>query len=111
MRKADTSVVDKPSTSADTEPQKSPQYTSIEDFTRQLESKNIEPWQIERSHENEVRVELNDRIHDSIPKYTVVINSSLEFTIFANNWPVEFLQRIEHSRLCEGLKQDDDWEP
>ena len=127
MRKPDTSVVDKPSTSADTEPQKSPQYTSIEDFTRQLESKNIEPWQIERSHEDEVRVELNDRIH-SIPKYTVVINSSLEFTIFAYNWPVpdlhpiyveqkrsvkyldfvEFLQRIEHSRLCEGLKEDDD---
>jgi hypothetical protein len=84
VRKPDTSVVDKPSTSADTEPQKSPQYTSIEDFTRQLESKNIEPWQIERSHEDEVRIELNDRI-DSIPKYAVVVNSSLEFTIFAYN--------------------------
>ena len=60
--------------------------------------------------------------------YTVVVNASLEFTLFAFNWPVpdhhfiylnqkrsvkyldisELLKRIESCRLCEGLPESDD---
>ena len=120
---ADTAVVEKPSTSSQSEPQ----FSDIQDFARQLEQKIIQPWQIEKSYEGEIRIELHDKIH-SIPKYTVVVCLSLEFTVFVFNWPVpdhhpiykehkhsikyldidELLQRIENSRLCEGLKEDED---
>ena len=120
---ADTAVVEKPSTSSQSEPQ----FSDIQDFTRQLEQKRIQPWQIEKSYEGEIRIELHDKIH-SIPKYTVVVCLCLEFTVFVFNWPVpdhhpiykehkhsikyldidELLQRIENSRLCEGLKEDED---
>ena len=60
--------------------------------------------------------------------YTVVVNASLEFTLFAFNWPVpdhrfiylnqkrsvkyldisELRKRIESCRLCEGLPESDD---
>jgi hypothetical protein len=60
--------------------------------------------------------------------YTVVVTSSVEFTVFVFNWPVpdhhsiyleqkrsvqyldiiELLQKIEKSSLCEGLQEDDD---
>ena len=120
---ADTAVVEKPSTSSQPEPQ----FSDIQDFARQLEQKIIQPWQIEKLYEGEIRIELHDKIH-SIPKYTVVVSLSLEFTVFVFNWPVpdhhpiykehkhsikyldidELLQRIENSRLCEGLKEDED---
>ena len=115
--------VEKPSTSSEPEPQ----YSDIDDFTTQLKKKNIQPWQIEQCHEGELRIEWHDEIH-SIPKYTVVVSSSLEFTIFVFNWPVsdhhhiyldqkrtikyldiiKFLQIIENSKLSDGLKDDDE---
>ena len=39
------------------------------------------------SNEEEMPVELTDSIHD-ISKYTVVVNSALEFTVFVFHWPV-----------------------
>ena len=120
---ADTAVVEKPSTSSQYEPQ----FSDIQDFARQLEQKIIQPWQIEKLYEGEIRIELHDKIH-SIPKYTVVVSLSLEFTVFVFNWPVpdhhpiykehkrsikyldidKLLQRIENPRLCEGLKEGKD---
>ncbi len=52
-----------------------------------LQQEDAEPWQVGTSNEEEVRTELSDNIHD-IPKYTVVVNSALEFTVFVFNWPV-----------------------
>lgn len=130
VRKSDTPIVEKPSTSSESEHRyewSEPQYSDIEDFTRQLEKKSVQPWQVERSYEGEIRIELHDKIH-GIPMYTVVVTIYLEFTVFAFNWPVsdhhsiyleqkrsvqyldiiELLQRIEKSRLCEGLQEDED---
>ena len=99
---------------------------SIEDLNKQVQKKSIHPWLTNKSNEDEVRFELFDECH-CIPKYTVVVDSTLEFSIFAYNWPVpddneifketkrsvkyleiaELLKSIKNSCLCEGLGQDD----
>ena len=127
VRKSDTPDVDKPLTSSESGHRTNPQYPDIEDFTRQLEKKSVQPWQVERSYQDEIRIEYRDKIH-CIPMYTVVVNASLEFTLFAFNWPVpdhhsiyldhkrsvkyldisKLLQRIESCRLCDGLPESDD---
>ena len=56
------------------------QYCDFEDFTKQLEKKNIQPVQFEKSNEDEMRIHLHDQLH-SVSKYIVVANSSLEFAI------------------------------
>ena len=73
-----------------------------------------------------MRFELFDECH-CIPKYTVVVDSTLEFSIFAYNWPVpddnevfketkhsvkyleiaELPKSIKNSCICEGLGQDE----
>ena len=57
---------------------------SIEDLNKQVQKKNIHPWLTNKSNEDEVRFELFDECH-CIPKYTVVVDSTLEFSIFAYN--------------------------
>jgi hypothetical protein len=117
------SAVEEPTTSSQSEPL----FSDFDDFTRQLDQKSFEPWQIVGSYENEVRFEFYDKIH-GVPKYSVVVNSCLEFTVFVYNWPVpdlhsiykeqkrsirhlaieELLRRIESSSLCMGLQEDED---
>ena len=53
----------------------------------QLEQKKIHPWKIDKSYEGEIQIELDDKIH-SIPKYSVVVSLSMEFTVFIFNWPL-----------------------
>ena len=77
VRKVDNAVAGNPSTSS----QSGPQYSDIDDFTMKLEQKKIEPWQIDKSYEGEIRIELHDKIH-SIPKYSVVVSLSMEFAVF-----------------------------
>ena len=123
VRKVDTSAGEKPSTSLQPEPR----FSDLEDLTRQLDQKTIEPWHIEKSYEGEIRIEFYENIH-SVPKYSVVVNSCLEFTVFVYNWPVpehhpiykeqkrsikylniyELLEKIENSTLCGGLQEDED---
>ena len=99
---------------------------SIEDLNKQVQKKSIHPWLTNKSKEDEVGFELFDECH-CIPKYTVVVDSTLEFSIFAYNWPVpddneifketkcsvkylemaELLKSIKNSCLCEGLGQDE----
>ena len=83
VRKVDTAVVEKPSTSSQIEPR----FADMEDFTRQLDQMTIEPWQIDKSYEGEIRIEFYDKSH-CVPNYSVVVNSSLEFTIFVFSWPL-----------------------
>jgi hypothetical protein len=100
---------------------------SIKELIVRLQQEDAEPWQVGTSNEEEVRIELSDNIHD-IPKYTVVFNSALEFTVFVFNWPVpdenpiykenkrsvmhvdavDLLRSIESSGVCEGLAEDMD---
>ena len=118
VRNAD---IDQPSTSY----QPALQYCDFEDFTNQLEKENIQPWEFEKSNEGEMRIHLHDQLH-SVPKYIVVVNASLEFTIFVFNWPLPdhhpiykeqkrslkyldlagLFAKIENTRLCEGLIGD-----
>ena len=92
----------------------------INTFFRQLQRKEIEPWQIGSSNNDEVRLEYNDEIR-SIPKYTIIVNSALEFSVFVFNWLVHdqnfvyvenkrsvknldilgLLKFVESSRLCD----------
>ena len=125
VRKVDTPDIDQPSTSSQSG-WSEPRFLNMEDFTMQLEQK-IHPWKIDKSYEGEIRIELDDKIH-SIPKYSVVVSLSMEFTVFIFNWPVpdhhpiykerkrsvqnsdiaELLQTPCNSRLCKGLTEDED---
>lgn len=53
----------------------------------QLQRKEIEPWKIGKSSNDEVRLEFYDETR-SVPKYAVIVNSALEFSVFAFNWLV-----------------------
>jgi hypothetical protein len=101
---------------------------TINDIIVQLQQKNIEPWQVRSSNEEEVRLEFSSDSVYSIPKYTVVVNSALEFSVFIFNWPVpdqnplykeskrsvmyvsitELLKSIQSYAVCEGLAEDMD---
>ena len=108
-------------------PKTPPLPLDITTFIRQLQRKEIDPWQIGKSSNDEVRLEYYDEVH-SIPKYTVIVNSALEFSLFVFNWLVPeqnfvyvenkrsvihldivgLLKYIESSKLCEGLEEDAD---
>jgi hypothetical protein len=105
-----------------------PQTTTMDQLVKQLQGeKAVSNWQIKKDGDDQLKVELRDDIH-GIPKYTVVVNSGLEFTVFVYNWPVpddhliykersrcarkeniiELLVIVEHSSLCEGLPPIDE---
>ena len=61
---------------------------SIEDFRSQLNNEAVLPWTVDITRENEViKFQLHDGGH-SIAKYTVILNTALEFSVFVFNWPV-----------------------
>ena len=103
-----------------------PTAQAIKDIIVQLQQGKIEPWQVGSStNEEEVRLILSDSVY-SIPKYTVLVNSALEFSVFVFNWPVPdqnpvykenkrsvrhvditgLLRIIESYTVCEGLAED-----
>ena len=99
---------------------------SLDSVVKQVQD-TMPAWKVSRSSGNGVKVELYDNVH-SLPKYTVLIDSSLEFTVAVYNWPVkenhpmykelkrsvmyhsisELLSSIEKSSLCQGLPADFD---
>ena len=99
---------------------------SLDSVVKQVQD-TMPAWKVSRSSGNGVKVELYDNVH-SLPKYTVLIDSSLEFTVAVYNWPVkenhpmykelkrsvmyhsisELLSGIEKSSLCQGLPADFD---
>ena len=100
---------------------------SIEDFQSQLNNEAVLPWTVDITRENEViKFQLHDGGH-SIAKYTVILNTALEFSVFVFNWPVPddhaiynerkrrvcdlgdwkiLLKSVEGSKICDGLPQD-----
>mgnify|MGYP002803892455 CR=1 FL=1 len=112
-----------PSTSSDyVEPR-----PSLSDLMKQVKHDSILPWKTEVTEET-VKFCLSDDLH-CLPKYTVVVDSSLEFITYAFNWPLpddhkidmdykhcikngeqvkNILSAIESSVICEGLLEDDD---
>ena len=59
---------------------------SLDSVVKQVQD-TMPVWKVSRSSGNDVKVELYDNVH-SLPKYTVLIDSSLEFTVAVYNWPV-----------------------
>lgn len=101
---------------------------SMADLQKHLDEENIHPWEVDTAEHSSIEMELYDGIH-SIAKYTVTINSALEFTVFVFHWPIpethtiylerkrslksrddvkELLSLVENSCLCQGLPEDDD---
>ena len=94
----------------------------------EITDNQVRPWTVTREKENDdIKLELKDDVH-SIPKYTVVLNSAMEFTVHVFHWPIpenhsvyterkrrlnsvedcqRLLHLIESSNICEGLPQDE----
>ncbi|CAB4011522.1 Transposable element P transposase [Paramuricea clavata] len=104
-------------------PSKVVKAPSLESVIQQVQD-SIPPWKLDNSPDNGVKLELYDDLH-SLPKYTVLIHSSLEFTVAVYNWPIkedhpiykelkrsvmyhsmcELVNIIEESSLCQGLPE------
>ena len=101
------------------------QQISIDDIKEYVGKECLEPWQ-SSVKDDRVSFQLCDTVH-STPKYTVVIDTSVEITFFAFNWPIphdhqiyqdckhllntcgqikELLDTIEASMICKGLPED-----
>ena len=116
-----------PSTSGLIKPK--PKYSDIEEFRKQLRRKIIQPWSIEDRTQagiGDIWLKLDDKTH-SVPQYTVIVNHTLEFSVFAFNWPVpdhhsiykdhkrsvkymdicELLQKVRDSGACKGMPATD----
>ena len=79
-------------------------------------------WKVVDDTSSGIKMELYDDCH-SVPKYTMICDSGLTFTLFTYHWPIpddhtlyreynrsvraeninKFLRSIESSQLCEGL--------
>ena len=74
-------TLDTPGNQPSTSTALSQKIFSIEDLNKQVQKESIHPWLTNKSNEDdEVRFELFDECH-CIPKYTVVVDSTLEFSI------------------------------
>ena len=114
------------STSSSASSYKTPNKDCFEDFVKQINEENLDPWRIDVSEDN-VKFQLCDNVH-CLPKYTMMVNSSLEFTVYVYNWPLpethlvykerkrcikysmvkELLETVKDSAVCDGLPDDDD---
>ncbi|CAB4035004.1 Hypothetical predicted protein [Paramuricea clavata] len=55
---------------------------------KQIDKENLDPWKIDKSVEEKVKFELYDDVH-CLPKFTIVVDSALEFSTYVYNWPLE----------------------
>jgi hypothetical protein len=75
------------SNSPEETPSKVVKTPSLESVIKQVQN-SIPSWKLDISPDNVVKLELYDDLH-SLPKYTVLIHSSLEFTVAVYNWPIK----------------------
>jgi hypothetical protein len=114
------------SNSPEETPSKVVKTPSLESVIKQVQD-SFPSWKLDISPDNVVKLELYDDLH-SLPKYTVLIHSSLEFTVAVYNWLIkedhpiykelkrsvmyhsmcELVNIIEESSLCQGLPDDID---
>ena len=45
------------------------------------------PWLTEIAQDENIKFCLSDQVH-AVPTYTVIVDSSLEFTTYVYNWPI-----------------------
>ena len=99
--------------------------SSIEELMADLN--NMPMWKVEEMQDKEVSIKLFEEPY-SIPKYTVLVDSGLEFSVFAYQWPIpddheiykgtnrsvrncsvkELLKELESSSMCVGLPDTDE---
>jgi hypothetical protein len=95
------------------------------DVLEQLDEQLFAPWESEKMENGEMEFKLCDGVHSNA-KYTVSVNSALEFTVMVFHWPLpedhtiyternrsirgegvkELLSLVENSSLCDGLPED-----
>ena len=126
MRKEVEHAEDMPSTSSDMFEPALCLSTSLTDLASQLDTTVLLPWLTEISQDENIKFCLSDQVH-AVPTYTVIVDSSLEFTTYVYNWPIpgdhkiyndhkrsiksvedirELLSTIETSKICEGVGED-----
>jgi hypothetical protein len=113
---------DKPSTSASLS---LIDIVQCHNVLEQLDEESFAPWESEKMENGDMEFKLCDGVH-SIAKYTVSVNSALEFTVMVFHWPLpeghtiyterkrsirgegvkELLSLVENSSLCDGLPED-----
>ncbi|CAB4010233.1 Hypothetical predicted protein [Paramuricea clavata] len=97
--------------------------TSLTDLATQLDTTVLLPWLTEIAQDENIKFFLSDQVH-AVPTYTVIVDSSLEFTTYVYNWPIpgdhkicndhkhsiksvedvrELLSTIKTSKICEGV--------
>ena len=117
---------DMPSTSSDFSEPTLSLNTSLTDLISQLDTSALLPWLTEVAQDENIKCSLSDKVH-AVPTYTVIVDSSLEFTFYVYNWPTpddhkiyndrkrsiksvedmkELLSTIETNKICEGVGED-----
>ena len=100
--------------------------TNLHDLISQLNTTVLLPWLTEFAQDETIKCCLSDQVH-AVPTYTVIVDSSLEFTIYVYNWPIpddhkiysnhkrsiksvedfqELFSTIKTSKICEGVGED-----
>ena len=101
---------------------------TFDEFATHLKEIPLDPWTVASSTDTEIRIVLNDNDH-SIPKYALIIDSCLHFSLHVFNWLLpdqhkiysscrrrinsggilELLQCLSSNRykICEGLREND----
>ena len=122
-----TLIRSEPGTSSSTSSHKNQNKDQFKGFVKQITKESLDPWKIDLSNEDTVKFELCDNMH-CLPKYTIIVDSALEFAIYVYNWPLpnihpvykerkrcirynavkDVLQTIKESVLCNGLPDDED---
>ena len=97
-----------------------------EDVLEQGDNESIAPWESQIMENGDMKLKLRDGVH-SLAKYTVIVNSTMEFSVFVFHWPLpedhtiytdrkrsirgegikELLSLVENYLLCNGLPEDD----
>ena len=64
-----------------------PKIKSIESLSTLVDELQMDPWQVDKSHKGELRLNFYDNVH-CFRKFFIVIDSVLQFSIFVCNWPI-----------------------
>ena len=99
--------------------------STVEELIAHLDT--LQTWKVEELQDKEVSIKLFENPY-SVPKYTVLVNSGLEFSVFAYQWPIpddhemykgtnrsvrnchmkDLLKKLESCSVCVGLPDTDE---
>ena len=76
-----------------------PKIKSIESLSTLVDELQMDPWQVDKSCEGELRFNFYDNVH-CVPKFCIVIDSVLQFSVFVYNWPIPENHAVFQERKC-----------